>query len=107
MSAAASVQAGAVTVSFDSSTGQKPVEIIPEKSTGLDRIYVVPAVEGLKMTIDTGSAVRPVVSRYSTLGGGYAEVTEDFVFSGTSAVFQSPQGDMGYIFRPQVFCQQH
>ena len=97
MSAAASVQAGAVTVSFDSSTGQKPVEIIPEKSTGLDRIYVVPAVEGLKMTIDTGSAVRPVVSRYSTLGGGYAEVTEDFVFSGTSAVFQSPQGDMGYI----------
>lgn len=87
----------AVNVSLTETSGKNTILVTPEKETGLNALYVVYSTSGLTMNIDMGSAIRPTIYKYSSLGGGYAEEIRDFEFSGTTASLSSPEGDMGYI----------
>lgn len=84
-------------VSFSGST-QQVIEVIPEKSTGLDKIYVAHSLNGVTIdyTSETGNnAVKWYT--YKEKGGGYAEAINDIVYDGTLSHLQNPQGDCGYI----------
>lgn len=60
-------------------------------STGLDAVYVAPSVDGLSITYTGGNASSARWSRFSNLGGGYAEEIA------VGAVLTAPESDMGYI----------
>lgn len=72
-----------------------PVEIIPEASTGLEAIYVLPATQGVSMSFPY-SGQAPVWHRFSRLGGAYAEAVASTSANGVSTIALS-DGDMGYI----------
>lgn len=85
----------AVNVGF---TGEshKIIDVIPERSTGLDHVYVVYdmlSVSEMRIS-EVGSNV--TVSRYSSLGGGYAEPVATH-WDGNDLIVDRPEGDMGYI----------
>lgn len=85
----------ALNVSFEGSS-QRVLNITPEKSTGLDMVYIVYDASQLNSMRITNFTDQINVSRYSNLGGGYAEeVNVDY--EGSDAVVDNPQGDMGYI----------
>ncbi len=60
-------------------------------STGLEAVFVASSVSGLTISYTGDGAGSAVWSRYSALGGGYAEQVA------TGATLTSPEGDMGYI----------
>ena len=76
---------------------EKVIKIIPEKSTGLNELYVAYDVADISEMIVSGLTGKVEVSRYSNLGGGFAE-NVDFNYSGNDIEIKSVQGDMGYIF---------
>lgn len=88
--------ANAMTISF---TGQsrRVLETVPDKNTGLDRIYVAySSGELVSMRIDDASSDL-TISCYSALGGGYAEPI-GYTRDGDTYVIDSPKGNQGYIF---------
>ena len=95
--AGAATQASALTISF-SGQSRKVISITPEKTTGLDHIFVAyDSSEISEMTV-SGTTGRLSAQRYSNLGGGYAEeiaVRQE----GTTAYIDRPEGDMGYILQ--------
>lgn len=88
--------ANAMTISFTGQSRQVQ-EVMPEKNTGLDRIYVAySSGELTSMRIDEASSDL-TISCYSTLGGGYAEPVA-YTREGNTYVVDSPKGNQGYIF---------
>lgn len=78
---------------------RKVQEIQAEKNTGLDYIYVPynsSEISEIKISGITGTEIE--VSRYSNLGGGYAEEIP-FSLSGNAITLSQPSGNMGYIVR--------
>lgn len=72
------------------------IELDAEKSSGLNKIFVAYDLKGLRVAYRATSSQSVAISRYSSLGGGYAEpvaVTRE----GNEYVIDSPEGDMGYI----------
>lgn len=69
----------------------------PDKSTGLDKIYVVYDVNGVQASFTSPSGSHPRWLRYSNLGGGYAEEISDINYSGNVSTLTDLQGDCGYI----------
>ena len=85
----------AITISF-SGQSHPVIDIIPEKSTGLDMLYVLyDTLEVNEMRI-SGFNGNLTVSKYSNLGGGYAE-SVPVRFDGAEAIVDTPEGNMGYI----------
>ncbi|MCM1320203.1 MAG: gliding motility-associated C-terminal domain-containing protein [Muribaculaceae bacterium] len=83
-------------VSFSGST-IKVLEETPEKSTGLDKIFVIYNVSGVSATY-TATTSNPVHwYKYSSLGGGYAEQINTITQSGKQYTLPAVEGDMGYI----------
>lgn len=73
------------------------LEETPERSTGLDKIFVIYDVSGVSATY-TALTDRPVTwYKYSTLGGGYAEPVDGVTCSGREYTLSGIEGDMGYI----------
>lgn len=92
---AAYASAAEVKVAF--SGGERAVlEYTPERSTGLDAIYVAYDASSLASMVITPADGTLSVSRYSNLGGGYAQPVS-FRSDGGNAVVDNPEGDMGYI----------
>lgn len=88
--------ANAMTISFTGQSRQVQ-EVMPEKNTGLDKIYVAySSGELTSMRIDEASSDL-TISCYSTLGGGYAEPVA-YTREGNTYVVASPKGNQGYIF---------
>lgn len=77
-------------------SSSKVIEITPEKSTGLDYIFVVRDIAGITVKCDISNPDAKVY-RYSNLGGGYAEEVRNISISGNDLYITSPDGDMGYI----------
>lgn len=75
----------------------KVLEESPDKSTGLDRIYVVYDVKGVSATYTATSDRQVKWYKYSTLGGGYAEEVTGVSTSGRETTLVQVEGDMGYI----------
>lgn len=73
----------------------KPVTITPDKSTGLDKIYVLYSMQGVTLSY-RASSERVVWYRYSNLGGGFAEEVPSRLENGISTL-ETTEGDMGYI----------
>ncbi len=74
------------------------VTVTPEKSTGLDAVYVLPTLSGVEAVYTATSSTATVTwSRYSNLGGGYAEEVSGVSHSGTEWTLSSLDPDMGYI----------
>lgn len=83
-------------VSFIGS-GKIPVEIVPEKNTGLNELYVIYDAEGVSMSYDSGKSELSRWYRYSNLGGGYAEELSGVSQTGSVSTLNDVEGDMGYI----------
>lgn len=87
--------AGAQSLSFQGNS-IKVLEETPEKSTGLEKIYVLYSTAGVtaSYTSPTGGNVRWM--KYGNLGGGHAEEVES-VQSGNTSTLPVLEGDTGYI----------
>lgn len=77
---------------------EKVLEYTPDKSTGLDEVFVIYDSSSINEMIISGVSGTAEISRYSNLGGGFAE-TVNFSYEGNSVVIRNPEGDMGYIIR--------
>ncbi len=74
----------------------KVLEETPEKSTGLEKIYVLYSVQGVTASYSTSSGNKINWLQYGNLGGGHAEEvasTQD----GNTSTLSTLQGDKGYI----------
>ncbi len=79
-------------------TGGEPVQVVPPASTGLEALYVVQHLgPGAMLQWPAGDS-QPRFSRFSTLGGAYAEEVQATLDS-SSGQWNMPlaDGDMGYI----------
>lgn len=76
-------------------TSLKPIAITPERSTGLDKIYVLYTVGNASVSIPVNTS-DVTWYRYSSRGGGFAEEVESTVQNGISTLTEL-EGDMGYI----------
>jgi len=73
------------------------LEETPDKSSGLDKVYVVYDVKGVSATYHATSDSPVTWYRYSSLGGGYAEQVNGVTQSGRDYTLPAVEGDMGYI----------
>ncbi len=86
-------------VSFNG-TSHEVIDIQPETSTGLNDIYVMFSTAGTSITYTSkNTGTRPEWSKFSNLGGGYAEQINDIVYEGEMSTLIDVTGDMGYIIR--------
>lgn len=74
----------------------KVLEETPEKSTGLEKIYVVYSCQGVTASYTSASGNRVVWLKYGNLGGGHAEEVESSQ-SGNVSTLSHLEGDRGYI----------
>jgi len=93
--AGAYVTAGAQ-ISFSGSSRQV-IEIEPSSSTGLEKVYVVDDVSGVKMSYTSTSGNTVVWKRFSSMGGGYAEPVDGVTVQGNVWSVPCQPTDMGYI----------
>ncbi|MDE5807000.1 MAG: gliding motility-associated C-terminal domain-containing protein [Muribaculaceae bacterium] len=85
---------------------KKVIEIPAEKNTGLNYIYVsYDSAEINAITISGITGTEIEVSRYSNLGGGYAEEIPSILSQGHLKI-ENPGGNLGYIVRDGMdsFC---
>lgn len=95
MTCAAAFGASAQSLTFQGNS-LKVLEETPEKSTGLEKIYVLYSTKGVTVayTSSSGNSIRWL--KYGNLGGGHAEVAES-TQSGNTSVLTTLEGDKGYI----------
>ncbi|MDE6342144.1 MAG: gliding motility-associated C-terminal domain-containing protein [Muribaculaceae bacterium] len=74
----------------------KVIEETPEKSTGLEKIYVLYSTEGVTASYTSGSGNHINWLQYGNLGGGHAEAVPSTQNGNTSTLAQL-DGDKGYI----------
>ncbi len=92
-----SVSYSASPLSFEGNT-YKVIDIDAEKSTGLNKIYVLNDVKGVSVVYSaSGNNASVKWYRYSNLGGGYAEEITDIERDGSKYRLVNLEGDMGYI----------
>ena len=91
------VNAMAQSVGF-SGNSRSVWECVPEKNTGLDKLYVLYDVPGVSMSYKAADA-NTVVKwyKYGTMGGGYAEELTNIVKNGVTTTLQQVVGNCGYI----------
>lgn len=90
-----SICTAAAQVSFQGATEQV-VEVVPEKSTGLDRIYVLSSLQGASINyVSTkGNAVKWYSYKES---GSMAEELNDITVNGNNSTLSDIRPDCGYI----------
>ena len=89
-------QAAQAQVSFTGNSRQV-CDIVPEKSTGLNHIYVLYGVEGVSMEYTATTSERVVWYAYSSQGGGYAEEITDIRTQGSKTTLPQVVANQGYI----------
>lgn len=88
--------AAAAQITF-SGNSRDVMEIEPEFSTGLKRIFVLNSAEGVSMTY-TATTENPVTwSVYDEMGGAYATEVEGVEFNGLESTLHNVKADCGYI----------
>lgn len=68
----------------------------PERSTGLDKIYIVYNTQNVDFIYTSPSASQVRIYKYSNLGGGYAEQVGSIV-DGQDVIVENIEGNVGYI----------
>lgn len=89
-----SIDAGTFQISGDD---LKVISVEPDKTTGLNKIYVVYDVTKVVATYTSNGTNSPIWYRYSNLGGGYAEEIQGIEHNGNVTSLKNIEGDMGYI----------
>ena len=74
----------------------KVLEEVPEKSTGLEKIYVLYSTEGVTASYTSSAGNRINWLQYGNLGGGHAEEVSS-TQDGNTSTLSSLEGDKGYI----------
>ncbi|MDE5813271.1 MAG: gliding motility-associated C-terminal domain-containing protein [Muribaculaceae bacterium] len=74
----------------------KVLEEIPEKSTGLEKIYVLYSTDGVTATYTSAAGNRITWLQYGNLGGGHAEEVAS-TQEGNTSTLTALDGDKGYI----------
>lgn len=74
----------------------KVLEETPEKSTGLEKIYVIYSIEGVTASYTSSSGNRVNWLQYGNLGGGHAEEVPSSQ-DGNTSTLANLEGDKGYI----------
>lgn len=77
----------------------KPIEITPEKNTGLDAIFVLNGVVNVSAVWTAQSTGNVTWYKFSNLGGAFAEEIQNVSIEGNKYTLDSLQGDMGYIIK--------
>lgn len=75
----------------------KEIEIIPEKNTGIDAVYISYNLVGTSIAFESDSDMPAKWYRFSNLGGAFSEPIDDIVYDGKKSILNAPAGDMGYI----------
>lgn len=75
-----------------------PIKVSAPANTGLNDIYVLWSTTGVSVNY-TSDGGKVEWSRYSNLGGGYAEEIQGVSFDGNSSTLSRLEGDMGYIIK--------
>ena len=87
----------AQTVKF-SGNAHSVYEVVPEKSTGLDKIYVLYSTVGVSVSYEaTNTAEMVKWYKYGTLGGGFAEEITGITKSGKVSSLSQVLPNSGYI----------
>lgn len=73
------------------------IEITPDKSSGIDRIYVVDNLNNVSITLDNTLTNSPEWYIYGELGGGYAERIENIIYNEKKSTLEDIKSDHGYI----------
>ncbi|MDE7402402.1 MAG: gliding motility-associated C-terminal domain-containing protein [Muribaculaceae bacterium] len=96
LAALSSLALSSLAVTVNPVTSRSVISEEPPRSTGLDKILVIWSdTPDFRLEIsDVSSGVK--ISRYSNLGGGYAEEVP-FYWEGDMAVIEHARSDMGYI----------
>ena len=89
------VSASAQSLSF-SGNSLKVLEETPDKSTGLEMIYVLYSTEGVTASYTSTTGNRINWLQYSNLGGGHAEEVAS-IQDGNMSTLVNLEGDKGYI----------
>lgn len=87
--------AGAQSLSFQGNS-IKVLEETPEKSTGLEKIYILYTTAGVTASYTSPAAGSVRWMKYGNLGGGHAEEVAS-VQSGNTSTLSVLEGDAGYI----------
>ncbi|MDE6553445.1 MAG: gliding motility-associated C-terminal domain-containing protein [Muribaculaceae bacterium] len=95
MSGCLAVSASAQSLSF-SGNSLRVLEETPEKSTGLEKIYVLYSTEGVTASYTSASGNRINWLKYGNLGGGHAEEVASSQ-DGNTSTLATLEGDKGYI----------
>lgn len=82
-------------ITFQGSSKQV-ITVNPDKNTGLNNVYVVYDASQLTSMTISGVSSSAQISKYSNLGGGYAQSVNTTV-SGSDIIVENPEGNMGYI----------
>lgn len=80
---------------FFSGNNLKVISVEPESSTGLEEIYVAYSLQGVSASFASPSAVK--WSKFTNLGGAYAEELTDIRREGDRWVLPQVEADTGYI----------
>lgn len=72
------------------------VSVEPTASSGLQNVYVLSSMEGVRVSYESPTGAQVSWQRYSALGGGYAETVAS-TQSGAVSTLTNPEGNMGYI----------
>ena len=83
-------------VTFDGSM-LRVIEEIPERNTGLDKIFVLYDDSGVNMVYSTDDSSRVKIYKFGNLGGGYAEELTDIKRENDRVILDDITGDSGYI----------
>jgi len=84
-------------VAFTGITDHAVIEVTPDKSTGLDKIYVVYDTDGVGMTYTASSDETVTWYSYGSQGGGYAEQISNITSSGRTTTLAQVMPNTGYI----------
>ncbi len=75
-----------------------PIEIIPDKSSGIDAIYVVYDTSEVSIKFVSSNPDAVKVYSYGNLGGGFAEEISNVQRQQDGVILSGDLGDTGYIF---------
>ncbi len=85
----------AIGVSFQGAS-KEVISVIPDKNTGLENVFVAYDSSQISEMAISGVDANSSVTKYSNLGGGYAQPVESSFVDGR-LIINNPEGDMGYI----------
>lgn len=77
-----------------------PVNVTPEKASGLDQLVVIESGRGLMVFFEEkGLKSAPQWQRFGRMGGGFAEPVAATWDGVSTSVLNNPEGNMGYIVK--------